>query len=81
MRKRWLKVALLLVVIAVTALGFAGSANADCWFADHSYPVNRDGNSWCEGWNWSNCYYCWNESSGGSCASTAPNCPVPDMRY
>jgi hypothetical protein len=44
-----------------------------CDAVRNGIPVNRSGNSWCEGWSPYWCTYCWNES-GANCATSLYVC-------
>lgn len=53
--------------------GAVSVLDADCYTYYYSSPVSYQGNSWCEGWNSTNCTQCWNDS-GGSCSTPLLYC-------
>ena len=70
MRRLGLRLAIILAFTFAVA-NAASDLKANCWFAPNSYPINSGNNSWCEGYSYSTCVYCWDPVTGSNCASTS----------
>jgi hypothetical protein len=57
------------LVVALALVAGAGLADTFCDAVPHSIARNVQGNSWCEGWSNYWCTYCWDNNSGGNCAT------------
>lgn len=68
MRRRGLRLAIILLFTLVVVGAASNLEAVDCWYVDHSFAYNNNGNSWCQGWWSQGCMYCWDTDSGESCA-------------